>query len=183
MKRSTINKIIFLTVGFVFTFHTVLYAEVRLSNKDKVYQMYKDYQKKFPSVKDINAVDAIKEYSNGNTIFVDVRTEDEIAVSTLPKAVTKKDFLRDKKIHEDKKIIAYCTIGYRSGVFADEMEKEGIEVLNLSAGILGWTHAGGKVYDSRGIVQRIHVYGKDWDYAPEGFDTMRFGLLEKMMKK
>ena len=102
-----------------------------------------------------------------------------MSVSMLPKAISKEEFIDNMNLYKNKKIISYCTIGYRSGLFAQKMEKDGIKVYNLSAGILGWTHEGGKVYDSRGIVQRIHVYGKNWDYAPNGFDTIIFGLLEK----
>ena len=181
MKSTTIHKSFLLFLAVLLIPLANSYSEPEKSNKEKIYEIYKDYQKNFTEVKDINAAEAIKESNDGNVIFVDVRTEGEFSVSTLPKAVTKEDFLRDKELYKDKKIIAYCTIGYRSGLFAAEMEKTGITVYNLSAGILGWTHEGGKVYDSRGIVQRIHVYGKDWDYAPEGFETMTFGLLEKIM--
>lgn len=161
---------------------SILYAENILSNKEKVFQMYRDYQKKFPDVTEIGPKEAILENINGTAVFIDVRKESERSVSTLPKAITKEAYLRDRDLYKDKKVIAYCTIGYRSGVFAKEMKEKGILVYNLSAGILGWTHEGGKVYDSRGIVQRIHVYGKDWNYPPEGFETTTFGLLERLIK-
>lgn len=181
MKSSTINKSFLLFLAILFIPLSSSYSESEKSSKEKVHEMYRGYQKNFAAVKEIKVADAIKENNDSTVLFVDIRTKGEISVSTLPKAVTKDDFLRDKALYKDKKIIAYCTIGYRSGLFAAEMEKEGITVYNLSAGILGWIHEGGKVYDSRGIVQRVHVYGKDWDYAPEGFETMTFGLLEKIM--
>lgn len=181
MKSTTIYKSFLLFLAVLLIPLANSYSEPEKSNIEKIYEMYKGYQKNFTEVKDINAAEAIQESNDGNVIFVDVRTKGEFSVSTLPKAVTKDNFLRDKELYKDKKIIAYCTIGYRSGLFAAEMAKIGITVYNLSAGILGWTHEGGKVYDSRGIVQRIHVYGKDWDYPPNGFETMTFGLLEKFM--
>ncbi len=157
------------------------FSESDKSNKEIVYELYRGYQKSLIGVNEISPIEALTQFNDGKIIFVDVRDDGEMSVSMLPKAISKKEFLDNKNLHKDKKIIAYCTIGYRSGLFADEMKKNDIEVYNLSAGILGWTHEGGKVYDSRGIVQRIHVYGKDWDYAPNGFDTIIFGLLEKIL--
>lgn len=180
MNHSLTKKILLLFILCLLPVATT-YAEQVQSNREIVYKMYTGYQTDFSDVQDINAKDAINELNSGRLLFVDVRTTREMAVSMLPGAISKEEFLNNRNLHQGKTIIAYCTIGYRSGLFAAEMEKNGSMVYNLSAGILGWTHEGGKVYDSRGIVKRIHVYGKDWDYAPEGFDTVMFGFFERLL--
>ena len=41
-------------------------------------------------------------------------------------------------------MIAYDTVGYRSGLFVEKMRQKGISIANLKGGLLGWLHAGGK---------------------------------------
>jgi sodium/bile acid cotransporter 7 len=102
-------------------------------------------------------------------------------ISTLPKAISKKRYLDHIDQYKDKLIVVYCTISYRSGVFAREMDGQGIAVKNLTGGILAWTLEGGQVYDaSSKAVNRIHVYGDKWDYAPQGYHTVKFGLLKQV---
>ncbi len=181
MNSSFTRKIIIFFLVIFFILISNCLSELDKSNKMIVYEIYRGYQKSLVGVNEISPIEALSQFNDGNILFVDVRTDREISVSMLPKAISKNEFLDNKNLYKNKRIIAYCTIGYRSGLFAAEMKKNDIEVYNLSAGILGWTHEGGKVYDSRGIVQRIHVYGKDWDYAPSEFDTIIFGLLEKFL--
>jgi sodium/bile acid cotransporter 7 len=100
-------------------------------------------------------------------------------VSMLPKAVTKEDFLRDPDKYKDKTVVVYCTISYRSGEFAEEMAEMRVTVVNLIGGLLAWVLEGGKVYDAHGETKRIHVYGEDWDYPPEGYESVKFGFFEK----
>ena len=52
------------------------------------------------------------------------------------------------------------------------LEKAGIPVYNLRGGILAWIHAGGKVYDQTGETARVHVYGQEWDLAPEPYEAI-----------
>ena len=148
------------------------------SNSEKrkiVYQMYTGYQKDFPDVGDISPQQAMELLKQERVIFVDTRKPAEMAVSMLPGAVSKKDFLSQPEQHRDKTAVAYCTISYRSGKFASQMAAKGITLLNLRGGILAWTLEGGRVYDPSGKeVKRIHVYGDTWDYAPAGYESVKF---------
>ncbi len=143
-----------------------------------VYRMYADYQKDFPGAREISVKQAMS--AAGQAVFVDTREPAEMEVSTLPGAISQAAFLKNPAAYRDKTVIAYCTIGYRSGKFAEEMAKKGIPVSNLKGGILAWTLESGKVLDRKGETRRIHVYGKKWDYAPAGYETVVFGLLEKL---
>ena len=135
--------------------------------------MVEDYRKDFPSVADISAQQALERVNSGRVLFVDHRKESEQAVSMLPQAVTSKALLKDPEAYADRILIAYCTIGYRSGKLARKLQKKGLSVLNLWGGILAWLHAGGKVYKDGRPVQRVHVYGKKWDLAPSAYEAVR----------
>ena len=149
--------------------------------KETVYRMYDVYKEDFPNVRDLSPQQAMELLKRDKLVFVDTRRPEEIAVSMLPGAVSRQDFLEHKDQYRDKTIVAYCTISYRSGVFARDRAKEGITVLNLQAGILAWLLEGGKVYDKSGNeVKRVHVYGDKWDYAPAGYETVKFSLREKI---
>jgi len=105
-------------------------------------------------------------------VFIDVRKSKEQQVSMLPGAITDITYLKDPDKFKDDIKIAYCTIAYRSGKFAQKLRKKGITIINLRGGILAWVHAGGKVYDEHGQTNRIHVYGRQWDLVPEGYEAI-----------
>ena len=142
--------------------------------------MYAGYKKDFPGVRDIPPKKAMELLKEGRLVFVDTRKPAEMQVSMLPHAITQAEFLKDPRKYENKTVVAYCTISYRSGKFAEEMAKKGIRILNLKGGLLAWVLEGGKVYDSHGETKRIHVYGKEWDYPPEGYESVKFGLFDKL---
>ena len=143
--------------------------------KEKVYRMYAAYKKDFPEVEDISPLQAIELLNQNKVVFVDTRKPAEMAVSMLPGAVSEKDFLNDPQQYRDKTIIGYCTISYRSGVFARDLANRGISIINLQGGILAWTLEGGRVFNPDGKeVKQIHVYGDKWDYAPAGYETVKF---------
>ena len=68
--------------------------------------------------------------------------------------------------------VAYCTIGHRSSEYAERQAVAGRRVLNLTGSILAWTHAGGPLVAESGPTTRLHVYGSDWNLAPERYETV-----------
>lgn len=150
--------------------------------KEIVYRKYAEYKMGFPEVKDISPQRAMALQDEGRIVFVDTRKAAEMAVSILPGAVTRKHFLGHHQDYGNKIVVAYCTIGKRSGDFVREMAQQGITMLNLKGSILAWTLEGGKVYDQSGnIVNRVHIYGDEWDYAPAGYETVKFSFVEKLL--
>jgi len=158
-------------------------AELTVADKKRIVsQMFAEYSKEFPSVKTMGPKKALAIAGSEDLVLVDVRHEKEMAVSIIPGAVTKSEFLSQKESYSDKTIVAYCTIGYRSGIFAAEMQKQGMDVYNLKGGILSWVLEGGQVRNNTGIVKQLHVYGDKWSYVPEGYDAIVFGFFERMLK-
>jgi rhodanese-related sulfurtransferase len=169
------------------SFAVILFPQAALTDseltdaqkKEIVYQMYADYKKDFPGVKDISPLEAMKLMKEGRVVFVDTRSPAEMKVSMLPNAVTKDEFLKDPSKYKDQTVVGYCTISYRSGLFAEEMARKGIMIYNLSGGLLAWVLEGGKVYDANGETKRIHVYDEKWNYPPKGYESVMFGFWDK----
>lgn len=138
--------------------------------KEAAYTMYQKYAKDFLDIRDISSETLL---GDANAVFIDVRPPEERDVSMIKGAVSAKDFLEDPGAYANKELVAYCTIGYRSGEFAEAMRKKGIAVKNLQAGILGWLHAGGEIDGPDGKpVRKVHVYGEKWNLAPDGYATV-----------
>ncbi|WP_029458513.1 rhodanese-like domain-containing protein [Solidesulfovibrio alcoholivorans] len=143
------------------------------ARKARVYELYAGYKKDFPQAPEISAAQAVALAQQGELLPIDVREPVERAVSTLPGAVTAKQYLADPGRFAGKKAVAYCTIGYRSGVWAAQEAKEGLPVANLAGGLLGWLHAGGTLVDAKGEpTKTVHVYGRTWDLAPKAFTAV-----------
>ena len=44
-------------------------------------------------------------------------------------------------------VIAYCTIGVRSGFLVRSLRRRGVNAVNMAGSILSWCHAGGELVD------------------------------------
>lgn len=134
-----------------------------------VLDMYKKYAVDFPSVAEISPADARSLAGSPDTVFVDVRTEEEQRVSRIPGALSLDFFMENIERYRKSRVIGYCTIGYRSGKFAEKMKEKGLTVENLAAGILGWAFEGGELVNDQGPTKDIHVYGRKWNHVPAGY--------------
>jgi sodium/bile acid cotransporter 7 len=143
-----------------------------MERRAKIEAMYRDYQKDFADVEDIDPREAMKLLQEGKAVFVDVREAKEQKVSMLPGAITEEKLLRSPEKYGDRILIGYCTISYRSGKLAQKLKAKGLSMLNLRGGLLAWVHGGGKVYDQNGETRRIHVYGRKWDLGPKDYEAV-----------
>ena len=142
--------------------------------KAEIDRMYAEYEAEFPEVLGIEATDLIERTSTEaaeNLTLIDVRPIEERAVSIIPGAISLEDFERDPRAYDGSTLVTYCTVGYRSGLVAAELQERGFEVLNLKGSLLSWAHAGGELENAEGPTQQLHVYGRRWDLAPEGYET------------
>ena len=138
----------------------------------KIDRMYADYKKKFPGVADFSAHQILQLMDRIQIVLVDTRKPEEQKVSMLSGAITKRQFLQNYSVYQNYIVIAYCTIGSRSGKLAQKFKKKGIHIFNLRGGILAWLHAGGSVHKDGKPVKRVHVYGKKWDLAPAAIESV-----------
>jgi len=137
-------------------------------------RMVADITAEYPDVATVSAVELREALPSGDFVLVDVRTRKEREVSTLPGAISADDFQKRlaELAVEGKTVVAYCTIGARSAAYARKMGKRGVEVLNLEGSVLAWTHAGGEFTTGSGPTKRVHVYGRRWNLAADGYETV-----------
>ncbi|MEM6691155.1 MAG: rhodanese-like domain-containing protein [Planctomycetota bacterium] len=106
--------------------------------------------------------------SPASFILVDVRGDDETAVSIIPGAITKAKFEEDLEKHRSKLIIPYCTVGGRSGRYAKELAGRNLNVKNYSDSILGWVGEGLPLVTLEGKpTKRVHTYSDRYKIPAE----------------
>jgi len=137
------------------------------ASPETVDAMYAEYSREFPNVKDIT-VDELLSLNGHNVVLVDVRTSAERAISTIPGSISVAEYESRHEQFTNSLIVPFCTIGYRSGVFAQNVSGNGHCVQNLRGGILAWCHAGQSV-SGAGRSGNVHVYGRRWNLLPDGY--------------
>ena len=86
-----------------------------------------------PSVPEITATALIAEMRDDQRtnpyVLVDVRTDDERKVSAIRGSISHSKYEADfDASYRDKRVVAYCTIGYRSGKYVEKLIKDkGVE--------------------------------------------------------
>mmetsp|Transcript_7595 Transcript_7595/g.28641 ORF Transcript_7595/g.28641 Transcript_7595/m.28641 type:complete len:192 (-) Transcript_7595:955-1530(-) len=145
----------------------------------------------------LSATEIQQRSSAGETIvLIDVRTEAEQSVSMLPNALAQEAFEADFRASPERfngaVLVPYCTIGFRSGLYAGklqrkvrqlEAERPGFQAsVANSEGVVMWSYEVGEfwTHDPRSaepkVVKRLHVYGSEWDVAAEDMETTKFGF-------
>jgi rhodanese-related sulfurtransferase len=107
-------------------------------------------------------------YYGGGKLRSIVRTAAEFAVSHLPDALWLDPatptsltpvFLQGKPL--DTPIAFYCSVGYRSAIMGDRLQKAGYtQVVNLAGSIFQWANVGRAVYQSDRVVSTVHPYNR-----------------------
>lgn len=139
----------------------------------EVAMTYADYRRAFPGVPDVDVWTLQRWLDEGrDLVLVDVRTERERAVSTLPGAIPAASVDADPEAYRGEVLVAYCTIGYRSGGWAEARREEGLDVRNLRGSILAWTHTGRDLAGPDGPTRRVHVYGSAWDLGRTDYEAV-----------
>lgn len=101
-------------------------------------------------------------------IFLDAREFAEYEISHIPgsRYVGYDQFKVEKikDIPKDKKIVVYCSIGYRSEKIATKLKKQGYtHVFNLYGSLFEWVNAGYETTDHLGKPTiKVHTYNKKW---------------------
>lgn len=140
--------------------------------RDRIEALYRQYRQSFPATPHMTAKELVSARATEPILIVDVREPGERAVSMIPGAVTAEQFEKDRGSARKGTIVVYCTIGYRSGLYAKKLREDGFRTRNLKGGILSWVHAGRQVVDKDGPTRRVHVYGAKWDLLPDGYQAV-----------
>ena len=140
--------------------------------QEKIENLYAKYARKFPDVKGISSEELKELQEKEEVILVDIRTPQEMKVSMIIGAISQEEFEREQEKYRHNIIVTYCTIGDRSGMYAKKLQEQGFQVFNFKGSILSWSHAGGKLVNSQGITNRVHIHGKKWKLAAENYQAV-----------
>ena len=135
---------------------------------DEIAKMFEGYSRDFPTAFNIAPKEAL---NLEKTVFIDVREPKEMRISMLPGAITQKEFEDHKEKYLRSNLVIYCTIGYRSGLFTEQISNEGFTAYNLKGGVLSWSHDRLGFYNGDQRTNKIHVYGSKWNLAHSEYDT------------
>jgi rhodanese-related sulfurtransferase len=154
-------------VGFALITYADEKTKLNQEKLEKVYAMYEEYKKEFKNISTLTT----EEIKNSKTeiILVDIRSEAEQKVSMIPGAITKEDFEKNKDKYKNTLIVPYCTIGVRSGYYAEKLSKDGFNTKNYKGSILAWVLSGGVVLKDKKEVLEVHVYGEKWNLLPSQY--------------
>ena len=149
-----------------------------LKKMERIDQLYREARQNFPEVGEITTAELLGLLESAAVeakdlpILVDVRTSEERRVSRIPGSFSKEEFEERRDEFDGRSVVTHCTIGYRSGLYAQELAESGWQAVNLEGSILAWTHAGGQLINQDGPTKTVHVYGRDWDLAASGFQSI-----------
>lgn len=141
--------------------------------QERVMTMYRNFATEFPQVSGITVSELQQlQQQDKELILVDVRSPEERAVSFIPGAITTAEFEQNLEQYRNAQVIAYCTIGYRSGKYAQKMQQQGVEILNLEGSLLAWSHIQGKLINRDGITNKVHIFGRQWQLTSEDYEPV-----------
>lgn len=134
--------------------------------------LYLEYRQSFPTVPEVTAAQAMRMLADGQAVLVDIRERRETEVSMIAGAITAEHYERAPHVYSDRTAIIYCTIGSRSGHYAQRLHKRGVATANLRGGVLLWAHEGGPFLAGAEPTRLVHVYGQRWDLLPQSFQSI-----------
>lgn len=108
----------------------------------------------------------ISTIDTNNTLFLDARSKAEYNVSHIKGSIwVGYDEFKFNKVPsnlKNRKIIVYCSVGYRSAIITNKLNKKGYSTTNLYGGIFEWVNQGKTIVDSKGKTTKVHAYNRDW---------------------
>ena len=146
-----------------------------MSDADKqleIERLYARSKRQFPEVADLTVEELDRLRETTDVMLVDVRNPPEQAVSIIPGSITSTELENDPGAYTGRTLVTYCTIGHRSGLYAQKLQAAGFQVFNLKGAILAWTHAQRELVDAQGPTRRVHVAGAQWSLEASTYDPV-----------
>lgn len=104
--------------------------------------------------------------SQGSFVIVDVREKAETDVSVIPGAITRAEFERTADQQQGKAVLVYCTVGHRSGIYAQKLRRDGWNAWNYEGSILDWCNNHLPVVTRQGqSTNRVHTFSSRYSVA------------------
>jgi rhodanese-related sulfurtransferase len=171
--RDYCNIILIFICTITFSFSQDLQVRCINPKFDQLVDNYLGY-----SIPAISVADAFE--SKNDFIFLDAREKEEYNTSHIKNAIHigYDNFNIDsiqQIIPKDKKLIIYCSIGYRSEKIGEILNQNGyISVQNLYGSIFEWVNQHHQIVDNKGKTTTIlHTYNKKWSKWVENDDITK----------
>ncbi|CAN8072104.1 unnamed protein product [Agarophyton chilense] len=119
-------------------------------------------------------------------VIIDAREPEEVSVSTIPSAIPMSlanEHLRHmEQAHgTDFQVVCYCTVGFRSGLYAKSLETAATNVYNYS--LMEHLWADGTLVSDMQRQTRAHVYSKHYEsYFPDRYRYEAFGAFTALYR-
>ncbi|MCH9646760.1 MAG: rhodanese-like domain-containing protein [Deltaproteobacteria bacterium] len=156
-----------------------LMAGLACAPAEDLHTLQQEIRQRYPEVSQISVEKLQAELSESaeNIILLDAREAREFEVSHLPTARLATDLQMAKQQLaglpsegapedlglKDRKIVIYCSVGYRSSALAQKLTEAGYgNVHNLEGSIFAWANGGLPVYREERGVQQVHPYDENW---------------------
>lgn len=121
-------------------------------------------RERYPDVSQLDLETYEREHADA--LLVDVRTEEEYAVSHIPGAVhatTPAAVAAALRTAPAPEVVLYCSVGVRSSALADRLRRSlGVPVHNLAGSIFAWANSGRPVVRDGREVHEVHPYDEHW---------------------
>lgn len=141
---------------------------------DRLDNIDRELQNSFPNIGHVTPAQLSQWTSAGKEVLlIDVREEDEFAVSHLEQSIRIDPQASASEVAAiigdatGKDVIFYCSVGVRSSQLADraksELQRIGAgDIYNLSGGIFAWHNDERPLMSDAGETQMVHAYDRVW---------------------
>ncbi|MEL7086272.1 MAG: rhodanese-like domain-containing protein [Cyanobacteria bacterium J06597_1] len=130
--------------------------------------VHRQIRQTFPAVQHISTTD-LANWMKGDRppLILDIREPEEFQVSQIEGAMlatTLNDVLAAlENTPEDRPIVVYCSVGYRSSAVAQQLQDDGFtQVFNLEGSIFAWANEGRPIMRNAAPVQEVHPFNAKW---------------------
>ncbi len=164
MLNIRVNKWIFLLLFLFVGFSSPAFCS------DRFEQFKARTKDRFPGVSWVS-VEILRQWmeekKGDELILLDVRSTEEFEVSHLAGSLLAPTL--DEAwpllagLLREQLIVTYCSVGYRSAVLAEELEKIGfVNVHNLEGSLFEWANKGYPLFQNGKRVRKVHFYNLWW---------------------
>lgn len=124
-------------------------------------------QSRFPNVPHLSTEELTSlQERKVRLLIVDVREPKEFAVSHITNArrfANIEQVIETVKTDAPERIVLYCSVGYRSAQWVQQMQGRGIaNVQNLRGSLFLWANQGRPVVSNGSPTRWVHPYDKEW---------------------
>ena len=133
-------------------------------------EVLRDIRNKYPEVKQLRTDELyswITGPGGGSVILIDARKKEEFQVSHISGArhipYNKDPSKYLANIKQGDPIVVYCSVGYRSSILAEKLQKMGFtEVHNLEGSLFKWANEGKPLVQGQKEIHKVHPYNSHW---------------------